>query len=92
MSGILSWLFGAPKSGKAAQKRRAASSREQDVRRLAAEVEAVMTPERRELIRRAMEIRKNKSRILADLGDEEKRKLYALAVKNLLHESDDPKS
>lgn len=90
MSGILSWLFGSSRSAKST--RRAAASREQDVRRLAAQVEAVMTPERRELIRRAMEIRKNKSRILADLGDEEKRKLYALAVKNLLHENDEPKS
>lgn len=51
-------------------------------------VNAAMTPERTELIRRALEIQKAKSKILDDLNDADKRKLYALAIKKLLREDD----
>ncbi len=86
MSGFFSWLFGRP--AKPAPGRQASVERQEQVRKLAAEIEAVVTPDRRELIRQAMAIRKSKSRILEDLGDEQKRRLYALAVKQLLHEND----
>jgi hypothetical protein len=49
-------------------------------------VDVAMTPERRELIRRAMEVQRARSKILDDLNDENKRKLYALAIKTLLRE------
>ena len=48
----------------------------------------LMTPERRKLIEEAMRVHRAKSKILDDLDDEDKRKLYAAAVKAFLHESD----
>jgi len=49
-------------------------------------VDVAMTPERRELIRHAMEVQQAKSKIIDDLEDEDKRKLYALAIKMMLRE------
>lgn len=43
-----------------------------------------MTPERQELIRQAMEVQRAQAKILDDLKDEDKQKLYALALKTLL--------
>ena len=48
----------------------------------------VMTPEREQLIRNAMNVHRAKSRIIEDLKDEEKQRLYALAVKKLLRGND----
>ncbi len=48
----------------------------------------VMTPERREIIRQAMAVHQAKSKIIEDLEDDDKRRLYALAVKRLLDEDD----
>jgi hypothetical protein len=46
----------------------------------------VVTPEREELLRNAMRVRAAKEKILDDLNDEQKRRLYAAAVKALLNE------
>ncbi|MDH5748027.1 MAG: hypothetical protein OEY85_01830 [Rhodospirillales bacterium] len=64
------------------------SQRDQKVRELEVNVDRVMTPERKELIRHAMAARNAKAKILDDLKDEDKQKLYALAIKNLLREDD----
>ncbi|MGB0748283.1 MAG: hypothetical protein ACPGO3_06025 [Magnetospiraceae bacterium] len=42
------------------------------------------TPERQELIQQALKAKAAKQQILEDLSDEQRRKLYALAVKSLL--------
>ncbi len=48
-----------------------------------------MTPERQELIRQAMEVQRAQSKILDDLGDEDKQRLHALALKHLLGKQPD---
>ncbi len=58
-----------------------------------AEVQArardVVTPERAELIRHALQVRAAKQTILADLDDETRAKLVATAMKALLNEGRD---
>ncbi len=49
-------------------------------------INKVMTPERQELIRGAMKIHRAKMKILDDLSDEDKKKLYVAAVKAFLRE------
>ncbi len=49
-------------------------------------IDKVMTPERQELIRGAMKIHRAKMKILDDLSDEDKKKLYVAAVKAFLRE------
>jgi hypothetical protein len=51
-------------------------------------IAGVMTPERRELIRQALAVHQAKSKIIEDLEDDDKRRLYALAVKRLLDEDE----
>jgi len=45
-----------------------------------------VTSDRADLIRNAMQVRKAKQTVLADLSDEERAKLVALAMKALLNE------
>ena len=46
----------------------------------------LVTPERAELIRKAMEVHHAKQTILADLKDENRQKLVAIAIKKLLND------
>jgi len=72
-----------------AAKKRAADAgdgRAAGIAALHEQMKDVVTPERTELIRQAMEVRRAKQQILADLGDEDRRKLVAVAVKRLLRE------
>ena len=64
----------------------AAGSREELIREAQAKAEDLVTPDRAELIRRAMEVRKAKQTILADLSDEDRQRLVAAAMKRLLRE------
>jgi hypothetical protein len=68
------------KGGKAAPARNAAIAQVQD------QVKDLITPDRAELIRQAMKVRAAKQTILADLGDEDRARLVALAMKALLNE------
>lgn len=53
----------------------------------------VVTTDRAELIRQAMQIRKAKQQILADLSDDQRAKLAALAIRGLLNEGrDEPRN
>ncbi|GAB3118486.1 hypothetical protein [Novispirillum itersonii] len=53
----------------------------------------VVTEDRAELIRQAMKIRKAKQQILADLSDDQRARLAALAIRGLLNEGrDEPKN
>jgi hypothetical protein len=61
-------------------------SRTEDMQALKENIGRVMTPERQELIRNAMAIQRSKAKVLDDLKDEDKQKLYAIAIKNLLRE------
>lgn len=55
----------------------------------AAEARKLVTPDRAELIRQAMQVRAAKQAILADLDDETRAKLVATAMKALLNEGRD---
>ena len=68
------------------------SAKEKEIQSLRETVSSVMTPERQELIQHAMKVRTAKAKILDDLSDEHKQKLYALAIKNLLREGRDEDS
>lgn len=89
--GLKSWFSGEsqPAAGKPVAKP-AGSSRDQVLAAAKAQIRAsqerVMTPERAELIRKALEVRQAKQAILADLDDEQRQKLVALAFKKLLNE------
>lgn len=50
------------------------------------QAQAVVTPDRAELIRQAMKVRAAKQSILADLDDETRAKLVATAMRALLNE------
>jgi hypothetical protein len=56
-----------------------------------ARMKDVMTPERAELIRQAMAVRKAKQTVLADLSDAQRQKLVAAAMKRLLNEGSEGK-
>ena len=71
------------------RKNRQPSDRERNMQELQENIGRVMTPERQELIRNAMAVQRAKAKILDDLNDVDKQKLYALAVKNLLREGKD---
>ncbi len=51
-----------------------------------AKMRDVITPERAELIRQAMAVRQAKQTILADLSDDQRQKLVAVAMRRLLNE------
>jgi hypothetical protein len=48
------------------------------------------TPQRRELIANAMAVHRAKQKILADLSDEDRAKLIAMAIVSFLNEGSDP--
>lgn len=50
------------------------------------QVKDLITPDRAELIRQAMQVRQAKQTILAELGDEDRARLVAVAMKALLNE------
>lgn len=62
------------------------SSRDEQIKKLQSMGKGMMTEDRAELIRNAMKVRQAKAKIFDDLDDEQKRKLYALAVKAFLGE------
>ena len=72
--------------------RRKVTAREVKINELQETVGRVMTPERQALILKAMKVQRAKSKILNDLKDEDKQKLYALAVKKLLREGEEAKN
>ncbi len=65
------------------------TERERTMAEMREKVGDVMTPERQELIAHAMKVRTAKAKILDDLNDEDKQKLYAIAIKAMLREGDD---
>jgi hypothetical protein len=50
----------------------------------------IMTPEREKLISDAMAVHRAKQKILADLSDEERRKLMVMAMRALMNEGREP--
>lgn len=68
---------------------RPASVREEAVAQIRQSQGKVMTPQRAELIRNAMEVHRAKKAILADLDDEQKQRLVALALRAFLNEGRD---
>lgn len=70
------------KSGKG----KPATARETQIAAMQAQAQDFVTPERAELIRKAMQVCKAKQTILADLSDEQKQRLVATAMKRLLNE------
>ena len=61
--------------------------REEAIAQIQAQGAALVTPDRAELIRRAMEVRAAKQTLLADLNDEDRAKLVATAMRAFLNES-----
>lgn len=84
---------GKPGKGKAKPKARppATDARARALQQVRETQDRVMTPERAELLRNAMEVRKAKQQILADLNDEQRQKLVAVALRALLNEGREPK-
>lgn len=74
------------KAGKRAGGRAPASAREQALAQVKAQSGKVMTDERAELIRKAMQVAKAKQTVLADLSDADRQKLVAVAMRKLLNE------
>jgi hypothetical protein len=64
--------------------------REQAIRQAQADMRKVMTPELAELIRNAMAVHHAKQQVLADLSDDERAKLVALALRTMMNEGRDP--
>ncbi|HLO77352.1 MAG TPA: hypothetical protein VK196_12930 [Magnetospirillum sp.] len=80
----------APKAAQAAQAGRsaapAADDRQAAIARMQAQVEDFVSPERQALIANAMAVHRAKQKILADLDDESRAKLVAMAITTLLHQ------
>ncbi|GEM_PF-3860615 len=62
------------------------SARDQALAQVKAQSQSVLTDDRAALIRQAMQVRKAKQTVLADLSDTERQKLVAFAMKKLLNE------
>ncbi|MBY0431425.1 MAG: hypothetical protein K2Q10_09520 [Rhodospirillales bacterium] len=62
------------------------SEREENIARMQKQVGEMVTPERAELLRNAMQVAKAKQKILAHLSDDQRQQLVALAMKQLLNE------
>jgi len=74
-------------TGKAAARGRGAGdARAQALDQIRASQDKVMTPEREQLIRQAMEVRRAKQAVLKDLDDEQRQKLVATAMRAFLNE------
>ncbi len=67
------------------------TARDQAMARIRENQARVMTPERAELIRKAMEVRRAKQQILADLSDEQRQKLAVMAIRAFLNEGKEDK-
>lgn len=74
------------KATKRGAKSASGSARDQALAQVKAQSQSVMTDERAALIRQAMQVRKAKQTVLADLSDTERQKLVAVAMKKLLNE------
>lgn len=61
-------------------------SREQAIADMQAKAKHVMTPERQALIQNALKVHRAKQQILADLDDESRAKLVAMAITTLLRQ------
>lgn len=61
-------------------------AREQAIAEVQKDAQSLVTPDRAELIRQAMQVRAAKQKILANLDDETRGKLVAAAMKALLNE------
>jgi len=70
--------------GEAVSTKQADDERQAHIRAIRENLDKVVTPDRQKLIQDAMAVHRAQSKIIDDLGDEEKRKLYAIAVKTLL--------
>lgn len=64
----------------------APDAKEQAIAEAQAQAAQIVTPDRAELIRRAMEVRAAKQSLLADLNDEDRAKLVATAMRAFLSE------
>jgi hypothetical protein len=63
----------------------AEQEREAAITRMQSQVKEFVTPERQALIANAMAVHRAKQQILADLDDESRAKLVAMAITTLLH-------
>lgn len=81
----------APRPTQPAAPERAAKAddRQAAIARMQSQVKEFVTPERQALIANAMAVHRAKQKILADLDDESRAKLIAMAITTLLH-SDPP--
>jgi hypothetical protein len=61
-------------------------AKQQAIAEAQAQVAAIVTPDRAELIRQAMAVRAAKQTLLADLNDEDRAKLVATAMRAFLNE------
>ena len=88
MFGFLRELFNPETLGKPrpTQRKSPQNEREAQITAMQQQAEGLMTPERAELLRRAMEVRRAKQTIFADLSDEQRQKLVAVAIRKLLNE------
>ncbi len=68
----------------------ARAGRERAIAQAQADMRKVMTPERAELIRNAMAVRHAKQQVLADLSDDQRAKLVAVALRTMMNEGRDP--
>lgn len=98
MFGFLKGLVGSTgakraKGAKGAKsgKRPPASARDEALDRIRENQDKVMTPERAELIRNAMQVRRAKQQILADLSDEQRQKMALMAMRAFLNEGREDK-
>lgn len=72
-------------AAKAAAPQAAEHQREAAIARMQSQVKEFVTPERQALIANAMAVHRAKQQILADLDDESRAKLVAMAITTLLH-------
>ncbi|MBK1666406.1 hypothetical protein CKO10_18395, partial [Rhodospirillum rubrum] len=70
----------------------AGSAREKALAQVRAAQGDLMTPERAELIRKAMQVHGAKQKILANLSDEQRQRLVMTAMRTLLNEGRDKDS
>lgn len=64
----------------------APAGRDQAIARMQAQAKGLVTPERQALIAQAMAVHRAKQKILADLDDESRAKLVAMAITTLLRQ------
>lgn len=68
----------------------AGADRDAAIARMQSQVKDFVTPERQALIANAMAVHRAKQKILADLDDESRAKLIAMAITTLLHSEPSP--